>query len=234
MGRWIVTLALLAGCFVLTEWFPFSPFFRNMDTMIHEFGHAAVTLLLSGEVQYIHLYEDHSGVTLSAVQSGWRFIPIALSGYLFASLFSVFLFALHHKKQARFGLIVITAIAVASFLLFVRNDFGLRWLLGFILLNVVVVLLPMDWLRRGYFLLLAVLALIESVMGAVTVAALSWTEPAKAGDAANLAEITGVPAMFWGGFFLLAAMLCARQSVGYLLPKKGTAWFSKSGIPSSR
>lgn len=234
MGRWIVTLALLAGCFVLTEWFPFSPFFRNMDTMIHEFGHAVTTLLLSGEVRYIHLYADHSGVTLSSVQSGWRFIPIALSGYLFASLFTVFLFALHHQNRARLGLMIITAIAVASFILFVRNDFGLRWLLGFIGINAAIILLPLEWLRRVYFLLLALLALIESVMGAVTVAVLSWTEPHQAGDATNLANMTGVPAVMWGALFLLIAMLCARKSVGYMFSRKKPAFFSKNGISSAR
>src|SRR5690606_4211773 len=109
MGRRIITLALFAGCFVLTEWLPFSHYFRMMDTMIHEFGHAAATLLLSGQVQFIHLYEDHSGVTLSALQGGWRFIPVALSGYMTASLFSVILFVLHRHQQYRLGLLMVTA-----------------------------------------------------------------------------------------------------------------------------
>ncbi|HZG56918.1 M50 family metallopeptidase [Paenibacillus sp.] len=229
MGRWIVTLTLLAGCFVLTEWLPFSPYFRNMDTMVHEFGHAAATLLLSGHVQYIHLYEDHSGVTLSAVQSGWRLIPVALSGYIAASLFAVLLFALHRHKQHRLGLAIVTAIAAVSLLLFVRNAYGAQWLLGFICLNAVAFVLPIAIVRTGYYLLLAFLSLVESVVGAVTILILAWTTPDAAGDAANLANATGVPAQLWGLLFVGFALLCAKKAIGHFLapPKKKPSWPAK-------
>ncbi|MCI3926966.1 M50 family metallopeptidase [Paenibacillus sp. TRM 82003] len=228
MGRWIVTLALLVGCFALTEWLPFSPFFRNMDTMIHEFGHAGMTLLLSGQVQYIHLYEDHSGVTLSAVQTGWRLIPVALAGYTTSSLAAVALFALHRYGQHRLGLALVTAVAVASLILFVRNDFGAQWLLGFIGLNLVAMVLPIRFVRVGYYLLLAFLALVESVAGAVTITVLAWSAPAQAGDAANLAGVTGIPAIVWGLFFLVFALWCAKRAIGHFLPaKKKTLWNTK-------
>lgn len=231
MGRWIATFALLVGCFALTEWLPFSPYFRNMDTMIHEFGHAAMTLLLSGQVQYIHLYEDHSGVTLSAVQSGWRLIPVALAGYMTASLSAVGLFALHRLGQHRVGLMLVTAVAAVSLVLFVRNDFGAQWLLGFIALNLIAIVLPIGFLRIGYYLLLAFLTLVESVAGAVTIAVMSWTTPAQAGDAANLAAFTGIPAFLWGLFFLLFALGCAKRAIGYFLPprKKGLWGAKRSG-----
>jgi hypothetical protein len=233
MGRWIVTLALLVGCFVLTEWLPFSPFFRNMDTMLHEFGHAATTLLLSGQVQYIHLYEDHSGVTLSAVQSGWRLIPVAMSGYIAASLSAVMLFALHRYQQHRLGLAVITSIALISLILFVRNEFGAQWLLGFIGLNAIAFLLPIGFLRVAYYLLLAFLTLVESVVGAITITVLSVTDPGGAGDATNLANVTGVPAVVWSSVFLLFALWCAKRAIGYFLPaKKKTFWHKKSSFSS--
>jgi hypothetical protein len=231
MGRWIVTLSLLVGCFVLTEWLPFSPYFRNMDTMIHEFGHAATTLLLSGEVQYIHLYEDHSGVTLSAVQSGWRLIPVAMSGYMTASLFAVILFALHRHQQYRLGLVLVTATALISLILFVRNDFGAQWLLGFIGINAVAFVLPIAFIRTGYYLLLAFLTLVESVVGTITITVLSVTTPGGAGDAANLANVTGVPALVWSLIFLVFSLWCAKRAIGYFLPvKKKSMWPSKNGF----
>jgi hypothetical protein len=229
MSRWIITLTLLVGCFVLTEWLPFSPFFRNMDTMIHEFGHAMMTLLVSGEVQYIHLYEDHSGVTLSAVQSGWRLIAVALSGYVTASLFAVLLFALHRYGQHRLGLFIVTVVAAVSLLLFVRNDFGAQWLLGFMGLNVVAFLLPWGFLRVAYYLLLAFLSLVDSVAGAVTITMVAWTSPAEAGDTANLAAATGIPAIFWSVIFLLFAFWCAKRAIGHFWPsKKKGLWNKKS------
>jgi len=231
MGRWIITLALLVGCFVLTEWLPFSPYFRNMDTMIHEFGHAAATLLLSGEVQYIHLYEDHSGVTLSAVQSGWRLIPVALSGYMTASLFAVLLFALHRYRQYRVGLAIVTGIALVCLLLFVRNDFGSQWLLGFIGLNALAFIMPIAFVRMSYYMLLAFLSLVESVTGAATILYLAATKPEGAGDAANLAGVTGVPAILWGVFFLLFSLWCAKRAILYFLPPpKKSMWSKKRGV----
>ncbi len=233
MSRWILTLSLLAGSFVLTEWLPFSPYLRYMDTMIHEFGHAAATLLLSGQVMYIHLYEDHSGITLSAVQSGWRVIPIALSGYMIASLFAALLFRLHKHGQHRLGLFLITAIASASLILFVRNEFGVQWLLGFLALNTVAFLVPIGFLRVGYYLLLAFLTLVESVMGAVTITVAAWTQPAQAGDAANLAAATGIPAIAWGLLFLVFALACAKRAIGHFVPpRKRGIWGPKSGYYS--
>jgi len=209
MGRWIITLALLVGCFVLTEWLPFSPYFRNMDTMIHEFGHAAATLLLSGEVQYIHLYEDHSGVTL----------------------FAVLLFALHRYRQYRVGLAIVTGIALVCLLLFVRNDFGSQWLLGFIGLNALAFIMPIAFVRMAYYMLLAFLSLVESVTGAATILYLAATKPEGAGDAANLAGVTGVPAILWGVFFLLFALWCAKRAILYFLPPpKKSMWSKKRGV----
>jgi len=228
MGRWIITLTLLAGCFALTEWLPFSPYFRNMDTMIHEFGHAAMTLMLSGQVQYIHLYEDHSGVTLSAVQSGWRTIPVSLAGYFTSSLAAVALFALHRHGQHRLGLFLVTAVAAASLILFVRNAFGAQWLLGFIGLNAVAFLLPIGFVRVGYYLLLAFLTLVESVVGTITIAILSWQTPTEAGDATNLANATGIPAIAWAALFLIVSLVCAKTAIGHFLPRpKRKLWGSK-------
>ncbi|MDT2192235.1 M50 family metallopeptidase [Paenibacillus larvae] len=111
-------------------------FFRNVDTMIHETGHAVVTLLLSGKVNYIELFQNHGGVTYSVVVGSWKMIPIALAGYVTASLFAVFMFYAQSQGKQRLGLQVITVVALLDLLLFVRNGFGIAWLFGLIALNV--------------------------------------------------------------------------------------------------
>ncbi|WP_199621533.1 M50 family metallopeptidase [Paenibacillus alkalitolerans] len=218
MGRWIITLAFLVGSFALTQWLPFSEYFRNIDTMIHEFGHAAATLFLSGQVMYIHLYEDHSGVTSSAIRHGWQLIPIGLAGYVAASLFTVLLFYLHRRGYYRLGLLLVTAVAVASLILFVRNDYGAQWLLGFIGLNAIAILIPIGFARTIYYLLIAFLTLVESVLSAFTVLLLSWNNPPAAGDAANLAGVTSIPAVVWGAFFFIFSLWSAKKAIGYFLP----------------
>ncbi|MCC2686745.1 MAG: hypothetical protein K0R75_3644 [Paenibacillaceae bacterium] len=114
MGRWMQTILILIGSAILTHAIPFSSFFRNLDTMIHEFGHALVTLLLSGQVLRMELHADHSGVTYSSMTSTWSAVPIALAGYISSALFAMLMFYLRSKRQQRLGLKLITA----QFLLF--------------------------------------------------------------------------------------------------------------------
>ncbi|TBL69840.1 M50 family metallopeptidase [Paenibacillus thalictri] len=213
MSNWLKTILFLLGSAFLTHFIPFSSFFRNLDTMVHEFGHAVVTLALSGKVMYIELYGDHSGVTYSSVSSSWSLIPISLAGYMTASLFAVFLFHSYAKGKQRLGLQIMTLIALISLILFVRNQFGMLWLIGFIILNVLVLAFGAKWIRNFYYLLLSFLTLEESVFGALSLVLYASTNPAKAGDASNLSRMTGIPSIAWAVLFSLFALWCAKLAI---------------------
>jgi branched-subunit amino acid transport protein AzlD len=213
MGKWLLTILFLALSTILTRWLPFSEFFRNLDTMIHEFGHAVVTLLLSGEVLYIHLFANHSGVTLSAVSQGWRLIPVSLAGYTTASLFAWYLFYTYRHGNQKQGLAVVTAIGAACLIFFVRNQYGIMWVAGFVVLNLLAMTFGGKSLRNLYFLFIAFLTLEESVLGAVSLAVAGLVTPEQAGDATNLARFTGVPAVVWGVLFAIFALYCAKNAL---------------------
>jgi hypothetical protein len=213
MSSWLKTVFFLLGSAFLTHMIPFSSFFRNLDTMIHEFGHAVVTLALSGKVMYIELFVDHSGVTYSAVTSGWSFIPIALAGYPTASLFAMFLFYSNAKGKQRLGIQLCTLIAVICLMLFVRNEFGMMWLIGFIVLNVLMLAFAPKWMFRFYYLLLSFLTLEESVFGPLSLVAYAFIDPARAGDATNLSQLTGIPSIGWAVLFALFALWCSKQAI---------------------
>jgi hypothetical protein len=212
MSNWVKTILFLIGSALLTHLIP-SSFFRNLDTMVHEFGHAVATLALSGKVMYIELYADHSGVTLSTITKSWSLIPISLSGYVTASLFAWFLFWAYSKGKQKLGLIVTTVIAVLSLVLFVRNSFGVMWLLGFIALTVVIMLFAPRWLRDFYYLLLAFLCLEESVFGPLSLAVYAWMDASAAGDATNLSRYTFLPAIVWALLFTVFSLWCAKRAV---------------------
>jgi hypothetical protein len=188
--------------------------------MIHEFGHAIVTLAFSGKVNYIELNADHSGVTLSSVTNSWSVIPIALAGYMLASLFAVFLFKMQAAGRQSLGLQIITVLALVSLILFVRNGYGLIWLIGFIILNMAMLFAAPRWLRDGYYMLLAFLTLEESVMGPISLILYAWNDPASAGDAANLGRITLIPAMVWAILFTLFSLWCAKSAIGAFLSRR--------------
>jgi hypothetical protein len=220
MSNWLKTVFLLIGSAFLTRLIPFSSFFRNLDTMIHEFGHAVVTLALSGRVMYIELFANHSGVTYSSVTNSWSVIPIALAGYMTASLFAVFLFKMRSINKQRLGLQVITLLAILSLVVFVRNEFGVMWLIGFIILNILMLAIVPSWLRDAYYLLLAFLTLEESVLGPVSLILYALENSASAGDAANLGRITMIPAIGWAVLFTVFSLWCAKIAIGSFLGRR--------------
>lgn len=219
MNKWLKTLLFLAGSALLTRLIPFSSLFRNLDTMFHEFGHALMTLLLSGDVLRIELYADHSGVTYSSVDAGLRPVLVSLSGYPLASLFALLLFYLYRRGREQWGLLLSSAVALIMLVLYVRGGFGMLWLSGFIALNLAMVFL---WPKVGkyYYLFLAFLTLEESVAGTLILISTSLLSPSRAGDAANLAGLTPLPAVFWAVLFFLFSLLCAKWSLGYFFKQE--------------
>lgn len=217
MSSWIKTVLFLILSAFLTHLIPFNDFFRNVDTMIHEFGHAVVTLLLSGRVMYIELYANHSGITYSQIGNHWSLIPISLAGYMTASLFSVFLFKARARDKQRTGLQMVTLIAILSLILFVRNEDGIVWLIGFIILNTIMLAFMPRWLGDLYYLLLSFLTLEESVYGPFSLILYALDDPAKAGDATNLASASPIPAIGWAIFFTLFSLWCANRALRYFV-----------------
>lgn len=213
MSRWVITILFLVGSAILTSWIPFSSFFRNVDTMVHELGHAVATLVLSGQVLYIELYADHSGVTYSYIERGWKMIPLGLSGYMSASLFAVLLFHFYGQGKLKAGLIAMSLLAAVSLGFFVNNAYGVIWLIGFMIVNGIAMFFPYDGVRKFYYLLVSFICLEQSVMGPIYLLVLSVTSPGQAGDAANLSRATDVPAIVWSSLFLLFALLCARKAI---------------------
>ncbi|MGN7763034.1 M50 family metallopeptidase [Paenibacillus sp. 22594] len=214
MNKWLKTLLFLAGSALLTRWIPFSSLFRNLDTMFHEFGHALVTLMLSGSVLRIELYADHSGVTYSAIEAGGKAILVSLAGYLLASVFSLLLFYLYTRGRYQWGLIMASGVALIMLVLYVRGGFGMVWLSGFILLNLMMLLV---WPKAGkyYYLFLAFLTLEESVMGTLFLVSAAAITPERSGDAANLARLTPLPAIVWALLFFVFSLLCAKWALGF-------------------
>lgn len=212
MPKWAKLVLYLLVAAVLTRLIPFSSLFRNLNTMIHEFGHAVVALATSGHVSSIDLNANHSGATYVMTYSTWSSILVSLAGYISASLFAVLLFYGYYKKQQKQGLILMTAVALIMLILYVHDGFGVVWLIGFIALNA---LMYFVWepLRNFYYMLLCFLTLEESITSSLYLAWVSVTSPRAAGDAALLAQDTFVPAIGWSILFVAFSLLCANWCI---------------------
>ncbi len=222
MNNWLKLILLLLASAVLTRLIPFSSLFRNLDTMIHEFSHAMVTLLTSGRVSRIELNADHSGVTYSMITSAWSGLPIGLAGYMGSSIFAVWMFYLYHKRQQRVGIIVTASIALMMLILYVHHGFGVIWLIGFIVVSILMLIGP-EWLRNGYFMLIMFLTLEESVISALTILLMSVTSPSAAGDAAGLARQFFLPPVVWGAWFAVFSIWCASRAARLFLRERKPA-----------
>ncbi|OUS74032.1 hypothetical protein B1748_22095 [Paenibacillus sp. MY03] len=220
MFSWLRAGFIFVVVLVLTRFIPFSSFFRNVNTLVHELAHAAAALVLQGSVMHIHLFADQSGVTYTRFQEGWMMIPIALAGYIGASLFTVLLFSLYAKGRVKAGLIIVAVLATAALALFVRNGYGVAWSAGFAAVTLLIALAGQAWLMKGYYLLIAFLCLVESVVSSLVILYLAVVDPAAAGDAASLSGTTAVPAIVWGLIFVSFALWCAKLSLGSLFAKK--------------
>lgn len=217
MHSWFRTGILFVIVLFLTRFVPFSEFFRNVNTLVHELSHAAAALLLQGNVMEIHLYADQSGVTLTRYSEGWMLIPIGLAGYVGASLFAMLLFDLYRRWRLGTGLMFIVIIAVLALVLFVRNGYGIAWCAGFSVVTALIAWLAPRWLQKGYYLLIAFLCLVESVVSSIVILYLSVTSSSTAGDAASLSQATMLPAAVWGLFFTIFSLWCARIALSRLL-----------------
>ncbi|WP_168119821.1 M50 family metallopeptidase [Paenibacillus sp. HB172176] len=213
---WFRTTLLLFAVLVLTRFIPFSSFFRNVNTLVHELSHAAAALLLQGKVMEIHLYGDQSGVTYTQLTEGWSIVPVASAGYIGAALFSAMLFALYARGQEKLGLIIIALLAGIALILFVRNGYGAAWCAGFTVITGLVALLAPRWAQKVYYLLLAFLCLVESVVSSFVIAYLAALQPYSAGDATSLDLATGIPAIVWALAFLVIALVCFKSAMGRL------------------
>lgn len=222
MNKWLNTILLLIASAVLTRLIPFSSLFRNLDTMIHEFGHAIITLITSGQVSRIELNADHSGVTYTTISSTWSGLPIGLAGYMGSSIFVIVLFYLYHKRRQREGILLTGIIALIMLVLYVHDGFGLYWLIGFIIVSGLMIIAP-EWLRNGYYFVILFLTLEESVLSSVSILWLSITTPSAAGDATGLASQFGIPAVIWGVIFAAFALWCAHRSLQLFWRKRKPA-----------
>ncbi|MGF7049655.1 hypothetical protein J2T13_004176 [Paenibacillus sp. DS2015] len=212
MNKWLKAAIFLVSSAFLTRLIPFSSWFRILDTMIHELGHAVMTLIMSGQVLSIELNPDHSGVTYSILTSGWSPIIVSLAGYTSASLFAILMFYGYAKQKQATGLLTITALALLSIIFFVHSGYGLWWLIVFIIVNLIFYYLGPK-VRNFYYLLLAFLCLEESVVGPLTLGLRALSHPKQAGDATNLANMTVLPAFLWGLLFFLFSLGCAKVAL---------------------
>ncbi len=198
---WILWV-FAAAAFLLPR-IPFvGKFFNVINTALHEFGHVLVALLFDGDVRKIDLNGDASGTTTTAMKGKFSSFLCALAGYpmpISVAWLAVWLL----QQGVDVGLIVGLSVLFFVMLLFwIRNAYGVVWVLLFIAINVGLIYLNNPLWIRYAALFYVVMIVVESVVSVLTLFYLSVRTPDHAGDATNLDRLTHVPAFLWSLLFI--------------------------------
>lgn len=193
-------------------------YFRLVATMVHEAAHAFMALLLSGEILSVNLFSDASGSTVTKSKNKFSQALVAFAGYpatSFTALLLLYLLNLHFEKYILFILLSLVMLLVV---LFVRNTFGLVWSISFIALNIFLLYFDNKILNYYIIAFYCTSLLAESFLSTLVLLRLSYINSKKAGDASNLAKMTGIPALIWSVIFLSIASMTVYLAVVHTFP----------------
>ncbi|SDO40030.1 Peptidase M50B-like [Paenibacillus sp. yr247] len=179
------------------------------NTIIHEASHCLSALLFSGKVHSMSLFSDTSGEARVSTRNWMSRILISYAGYSGSSLAAIGLyFAL---SKARYELILISFIVLllVCLLFWIRNIYGLIWVISFICIIGFIVYKDFGILILHASFLLSAIVLAQSVSSSFIVLKLSIRDSKNAGDATNLANATYIPAQIWGWLFFVQSLYAA-------------------------
>ena len=190
-------------------------YFRLLNTLIHEIGHALMALVTSGRVYKVQVFSDTSGVAYTGSGNWFGRVLTSLAGYPFASFVAFMFVVLVNMGHLNIVVYMIVGTLVVSLLFWVRNWFGFVWVAVFSGCTVWLYVYASTELMTMYIYVVIAVLLIESVMTAVTILRLSLASPEDSGDCYNLSNNTKIPASFWGVVFLGQALYFFSLSYQY-------------------
>jgi len=214
----LVFYILLITSLLLTRIPVLGKYFRSVNTLVHEAGHAFTTLLLSGEVIAVNLFADTSGTTVTKAKGKLPQALIALAGYPVSALTGWLCLFLAHRGYYLYILFILTSIALIIMILSLRNAYGIFWAATFVVLNLLLIYFnnkPLIYTLATFY---SVIIFTDAIISSVVLFVLSIRQPKKAGDATNLQKITKLPSAVWALLLLVFTLFISWLSVIHYFP----------------
>jgi hypothetical protein len=209
---------LLLTAILLTRIPVLGKYFRGVNTLVHEAGHAFVTLALSGEVIAVNLFADTSGTTVTRAKGKFSQALIAIAGYPLSALTAWLCLFLLNKGHYLYILFILTSIALIIMILSLRNMYGFFWAGTFVILNLLLIYFNNNALIYGFAAFYSVIIFTDAIISSFVLLILSIRQPKKAGDATNLNKITKIPAAVWAILLLAFTLFISWLSVTNYFP----------------
>lgn len=218
----------IIGMFILTFLICRIPnvgvYFRCINTLIHEVGHALFSVLTSGSIERIELFADTSGAAYTRSKNIFGKLLVPLAGYPVASFASFGAFWLLENGKEDWFVYSLGGVSILSLILWVRNSYGVFWLITFSLILFSIWYFENTTLSFYVTYFFASMLAIESLYASLVILYISAENPKGSGDAANLRKLTFVPAVVWGILFAVQAIYFSSWII-QLLFHKNILWF---------
>ncbi|HRG58969.1 MAG TPA: M50 family metallopeptidase [Bacteroidia bacterium] len=215
-SHWIFySCILLAGSLSLIP--IIGKFINVLNTMVHESGHAVVALLTGGGVMNIKLSADTSGAAQTKSKYWIGKVLTSIAGYPISALTAWLLFWLIQVHKTKYVYYLLISLILINLILWVRNTFGIIWLIVMGSLCAIIYLYCNDLVQYYFASFCAAVILFQSLYSTFTLLFIAIKTPAKAGDAKNLKEFTYIPTAIWA-LLLLAIVIYANYNTFFLLP----------------
>jgi len=211
----MVTLWILM-C-LLMRWGSGGMVFRVYNTLFHELGHAVMSLATSGKVHRIELFSNAGGVAVTSNKTWISRFLVSLAGYPFAAVIGWLMLTQATMLSAQYLAYGILGIYVLSLVLWVRNKYGILWLLANTALVAVAIYFKQEQWAGVYFFIVGSFVLIESIWSTLVLLYIAAENPREAGDAQNLRELTYLPSVVWALIFCLASFYFLNLTLGALI-----------------
>jgi hypothetical protein len=201
-------LELIAALFfaVLLNYVPrLGKLFKGFNTLIHESGHAFASMLFAGEVIAIDLFYSGEGTATTKSKSWFSRFVISIIGYPFSSLISFLCCYFILKNWDEYILYFLMSLALINLFFWVRNVYGIIWLLVIITGLTLLFYFKVEWLQHYLALGITALIVVDAYVSAWHILIISIRNPSQSGDAKNLQQLAWLPPFFWAFLFFLQA-----------------------------
>ena len=216
-----VKALLIATILSIALWFiPYTGIliypFKLFVTFIHEGSHVLASIITMSGVKSLGIHFDTSGVVMSAPDSNVAGMIISSAGYIGAAAYGALLLVLIRRAVAVRAVLIASAVFVLVMALFFGlalpvlnatspnvnlSDIPFTVISGLIIAAglVAIAKFASQWFANFFLSFLAVQCLLNAFSDLKTVFFLSspLAGPNIQTDAVNMANVTGVPAIFW-------------------------------------
>lgn len=196
-------------------------FFRSVNTLLHESGHAIMAVITSGEVLRIEINKDTSGLAQTKNSGRFRAFLTSFAGYPFAAFAGSVFLIMALKGYHNLAAFILLSIVILNLILFVRNIYGILWLMLFSASTMLIFYYADDFVMKWFILFVSMISITESITSTFLITFLGFTKPRSSGDLANMQKTSGIPAGFWALVNCGIVLLIVYYTIIHYFPNIG-------------